>query len=333
MITRALVSTLRKIDTHFPPSIDRFAATNTLTSNHSNNARHYSKVGIAGLGLMGHGICQVTAQSPSTKSVIAYEPSDVFLTRGRDRIEKSLHKLVAKDKITSNQAEDTLGKITFTTEVEELRDVDLLVEAIIENISLKNDFYKRVGDVCDPSTVFASNTSSLSVTEMGELSGRPDRFVGLHFFNPVQVMKLVEVIKTKETLPVVFDGVYNWVGSIGKAAVSCGDTPGFIVNRLLVPSIAQGMLMVDRGEASVKDIDVGMRLGAAYPMGLLHLADYVGLDTCYFILDGWTEKYPNEPAFVMPECLKAKFEAGELGRKTGKGFYYWDGDKRGDPVE
>jgi len=285
---------------------------------------------------MGHGICQVTAQSPITKSVIAYEPSETFLSKGRSRIETSLDKLVSKDKLTSAAADAVLKKIKFTTNLEDLSEVDLLVEAIIENIDLKKSFYENVSEVCrkNESIVFASNTSSLPISEMASVSGRPDRFVGIHFFNPVQMMKLVEVVRTPATDMTVYDAVVSWVdNSIGKVAVRCGDTPGFIVNRLLVPSMAQGMLMVDRGEASVADVDVAMRLGAGYPMGLLHLADYVGLDTCYFILDGWTKNYPNETAFVMPQCLKAKFEAGEFGRKTGKGFYYWDGDKRGDPVE
>ena len=145
-------------------------------------------------------------------------------------------------------------------------------------------------------------------------------------------MKLVEVISTEQTDPAVFQKAYDWVGDIGKVAVSCGDTPGFIVNRLLVPSLLQAMLMVDRQDASVKDIDISMQLGAGHPMGPLHLADYIGLDTCLYIVQGWTEKYPEEPAFVIPKCLEQMVKAGDLGRKTGRGFYHWEGDKRGDPV-
>jgi len=209
----------------------------------------------------------------------------------------------------------------------------LAVEAVIENMDLKRDIYTDLGSTCKPETIFASNTSSLSIGEMSAFSGRPNLFCGVHFFNPVQIMKLVEVIHTRDTDPTVFEKVKRWVtDDIKKVAVSCGDTPGFIVNRLLVPALMQAMLMVDRNDASVKDIDLSMVLGAGHPMGPLHLADYIGLDTCYYIVEGWTKKYPDEPAFVLPKCLKQKVDAGDLGRKTGKGFYQWDGDKRGDPV-
>jgi 3-hydroxyacyl-CoA dehydrogenase len=145
-------------------------------------------------------------------------------------------------------------------------------------------------------------------------------------------MKLVEVIKTDQTDPAIFEKCYNWVTDIGKIPVSCGDTPGFIVNRLLVPSLMQAMAMIDRNDASVNDVDVAMKLGAGHPMGPLHLADYIGLDTCLFIVQGWVEKYPDEPSFFIPKCLEQKVKNGDLGRKTGKGFYEWSGDKRGDPA-
>jgi len=292
----------------------------------------FDKVGVIGLGLMGHGVCQVAAQSGVHSSVVAFEPEQQYLDKGKDRIEKSIAKLVSKGKLTQENADKTLGSITFTTDMNALADTDFIVEAVIENMDLKRDLYTGLGTTCDAKTIFASNTSSLSIGEMAQFSGRTDRFVGVHFFNPVQLMKLVEVIRTPETDPAVFERAYNWVNDIGKVAVSCGDTPGFIVNRLLVPSIMQAMLMVDRADASVKDIDISMQLGAGHPMGPLHLADYIGLDTCYFIVQGWVDKYPNEPAFVLPKCLKAKVDAGDLGRKTGKGFYNWEGDKRGDPV-
>ena len=209
-----------------------------------------------------------------------------------------------------------------------------MVEAVIENMDLKKDIYAALGSACKPEAIFASNTSSLSITEMAMVSGRPERFVGVHFFNPVQMMKLVEVVETEHTHPDVFKASKAWVGDINKIAVSCGDTPGFIVNRLLVPFLTQALLMVDRGDASIKDIDISMQLGAGHPMGPLHLADYIGLDTINNIMTGWVEKFPDEPAFVVPDCLTDKIKAGDLGRKTGKGFYHWgEGDKRGDPVE
>jgi len=168
---------------------------------------------------------------------------------------------------------------------------------------------------------------------MAAFSGRPDKFLGVHFFNPVQIMKVVEVIKTNETDPVVLEKGLKWVEEIGKVSVVCDDTPGFIVNRILVPMLMQSMTLIDRQVASVKDVDAAMKLGCGHPMGPLHLADYIGLDTCYFIVKGWMEKYPNESDFFIPACLQAKVEAGNLGRKTGKGFYHWEGEKVGDPVE
>ncbi|KAL7559717.1 hypothetical protein ACA910_003305 [Epithemia clementina (nom. ined.)] len=292
----------------------------------------FETMGVVGLGLMGHGICQVAATSDIHSKVFAFEPEQKFLDKGKERIEKSVSKLVSKEKITTEKADQILGRITFTTDMSDLRDVDFVVEAVIENLDLKEKLYKELGSICKQDTIFASNTSSLSIAEMAGFSGREDRFVGVHFFNPVQIMKLVEVIKTQQTDNVVFDRAFNWVREIGKVPVSCGDTPGFIVNRLLVPSLMQAMLMVDRQDASVHDIDVSMQLGAGHPMGPLHLADYIGLDTCLFIVQGWVEKFPNEPSFVIPQCLVEMVTAGNLGRKTGKGFYMWDGDKRGDPA-
>mmetsp|Transcript_25505 Transcript_25505/g.37059 ORF Transcript_25505/g.37059 Transcript_25505/m.37059 type:complete len:332 (+) Transcript_25505:91-1086(+) len=298
----------------------------------SSAADTFEKVGVVGLGLMGHGICQVAATSSVHSSVVAYEAEQTFLDKGRSRIESSLSAMVSKGRMTQDDADVALASIVFTTDIDALQDADFIVEAVIENLDLKRDLYGNLGSLCKPETIFASNTSSLSITEMAYMSGRPEQFLGVHFFNPVQIMKLVEVARTEFTSPEVFEKAYQWVHHIGKVPVKCNDTPGFIVNRLLVPSMAQAMLMCDRNDASVHDIDISMKLGAGHPMGPLHLADYVGLDTCYYILKGWTEKYPDEPSFVVPQCLKEKVDQGDLGRKTGKGFYHWDGDKRGDPV-
>ncbi|GAX13976.1 3-hydroxyacyl-CoA dehydrogenase [Fistulifera solaris] len=292
----------------------------------------FDKVGVIGLGLMGHGIAQVAATSGVHSQVIAFEQEQKYLDSGKARIQGSIGKLVSKGKMSQEDADKALQSITFTTDMALLADTDFILEAVIENMDLKQSLYTNLGETCKPETIFASNTSSLSITEMAQFSGRPQNFVGVHFFNPVQIMKLVEVIRTKQTDPAVFEKAYNWVGDIGKVAVSCGDTPGFIVNRLLVPALLQAMLMMDRTDASIKDIDISMQLGAGHPMGPLHLADYIGLDTCYYIAKGWVEKYPNESAFVIPKCLKIMVDAGNLGRKTGKGFYHWDGDKRGDPT-
>lgn len=309
--------------------IGSFSTTSTTSSIDSSG---FDKIGCVGLGLMGHGIAQVAAASGVHSKVVAFEQEQRFLDSGEERILKSFDKLVEKGKMTLNFADDAMGKIEFTTDVNALQDVDFIVEAVIENIDLKKDLYTTLGELCKPETIFASNTSSLSIGEMAGFSNRPDRFLGVHFFNPVQLMKVVEVIKTDETDPVVLEKGMKWVEEIGKVSVLCDDTPGFIVNRILVPSLMQAMAVVDRKEASVKDIDVAMKLGCGHPMGPMHLADYIGLDTCYSIVKGWTDKYPDEPAFFIPACLQEKIDAGDLGRKTGKGFYHWQGDKRGDPV-
>lgn len=309
-----------------PLSMRAFSASTTSPPSLQN-------IGVAGLGLMGHGICQVAAASGIHPKVVAYEPKQKFLEAGKSRIESSISKLVAKEKLTQQAADETMARIHFTTDPSDLANVDMVVEAVVENMFLKRSLYQTLAEVCAPHTIFASNTSSLSITEMAQVSDRPEKFVGVHFFNPVQMMQLVEVIRTEQTSPDVFREVYDWVGRINKVAVSCGDTPGFIVNRLLIPSLIQAMCMLDRGDATIRDIDVSMQLGAGHPMGPLHLADYVGLDTCLFIMQGWTEKYPNEPTFIIPKCLQEKVAAGHLGSKSGKGFYDWDGSRRGDPVQ
>ena len=228
---------------------------------------------------------------------------------------------------------EIMGRINTSLNLEDVNSCDLIIEAIPENMNLKLSFYENLGQlVSNKDAVFASNTSSLQITAMAEASGRPENFVGLHFFNPVQMMKLVEVIKTDRTSKATFDAMTEFGQKIGKTTVSCSDTPGFIVNRLLVPYLAQALAMVDRGDASIPDIDVSMQLGAGHPMGPVHLADYIGLDTMHSILVGWKEDFPDEKAFFMPKCLDEKIKAGDLGRKTGKGFYHWDGEKRGGLV-
>jgi len=303
-----------------------------VVSKRSLASASFDKIGVVGLGLMGHGICQASAMAGKSSQIVAFENEQGFLDSGKSRIEKSLDAMVRKERISIEDADAALGRIIFTTDVNVIKDSDFIVEAVIENMDLKRSLYNQLGDLCKPETIFASNTSSLSITEMAEASGRPNQFVGVHFFNPVQLMKLVEVIRTLYTDTDVYERVFSWVEDIGKVPVSCSDTPGFIVNRLLVPSLMQAMAMVDRSDATVNDIDVSMKLGAGHPMGPLHLADYIGLDTCLFIVQGWVEKYPNESSFFIPRCLEEKVNAGHLGRKSGQGFYKWDGEKCGNPV-
>ncbi|KAJ1410749.1 3-hydroxyacyl-CoA dehydrogenase, partial [Ochromonadaceae sp. CCMP2298] len=252
----------------------------------------FKKIGVVGLGLMGHGVAQVTAAAGF--QVLAIEAKPEALEIGMKRIQDSLNKVTARavknGKETPEGAkkifEETMARISTSCDIKDAHDCDLIIEAIIEKEDIKIAFYETLGPLVKPSCVFASNTSSLAITNMAVASGRPDKFVGLHFFNPVQVMKLVEVISTTHTDPSVLKDIAEFGTQIGKKTVNCGDTPGFIVNRLLVPFLTQAMAMVDRGEASVADIDVSMQLGAGHPMGPLHLSDYIGLDTAYSILLG-----------------------------------------------
>jgi 3-hydroxyacyl-CoA dehydrogenase len=292
------------------------------------------KVGVVGCGLMGHGIVQVAAQGGHR--VVAFELDQGALDKGMGRIEKSIAKLaskaVQKGKQTEEEArawaDQVRARITASTDKSDLADCDLVVEAIVENLDLKKSLFAELGAQCKPETIFASNTSSFPVGEMATASGRPARFVGLHFFNPVQLMRLVEVVRTDDTDDEVFAAARAFGEACGKAPVSCKDTPGFVVNRLLVPYMVQSIQMLDRGDACKEDIDAAMQFGCGHPMGPLTLTDYVGLDTTLFILEGWTERYPDEPAFAIPESLRRKVAEGKLGRKTGEGYYKWEGDKK-----
>jgi 3-hydroxyacyl-CoA dehydrogenase len=292
------------------------------------------KVGVVGCGLMGHGIVQIAAQGGH--QVVAMELDQGALDKGVARIEKSLAKFAGKAVEKGKQTEDEAkawvaevrGRITPSTDPAALADCDLVVEAIVENLDVKKAFFAELGQNAKPGAVFASNTSSFPIGEMAEASGRPDRFVGLHFFNPVQLMRLVEVVRTDATDDEVFAAARAFGEACGKTPIGCKDTPGFVVNRLLVPYMVQAATMLDRGDASKEDIDTAMQLGCGHPMGPLTLTDYVGLDTTLSILEGWTERYPDEPAFAIPESLRQKVAEGKLGRKTGEGYYTWEGDKK-----
>lgn len=292
------------------------------------------KVGVIGCGLMGHGIVQVAAQGGC--SVIALESNQQFLDKGLARIDKSLAKLaekeVEKGKQTAEAAKawvaQVRGRITGSLDNKALADCDLVVEAIVEDLGVKLALFKELGSICKRETIFASNTSSFSIGEMAVASGRPDRMVGLHFFNPVQLMRLVEVVRTPQTSEDSFAAARAFGEACGKTPVACKDTPGFVVNRLLVPYMAQALMMLERGDAAKEDIDAAMQLGCGFPMGPITLTDYVGLDTTLAIIEGWVKRYPNEPAFAIPALLRSKVKEGKLGRKSGEGFYKWEGDKK-----
>jgi 3-hydroxyacyl-CoA dehydrogenase len=293
-----------------------------------------SKVGVIGCGLMGHGIAQVAAQGGC--DVVVVEADQAALDRGLERIAKSAEKLaakaVAKGKLTEEQAKAqaaaTTGRLTGSLDRKAVADCDLVVEAIVEDLDVKKALFKELGAACKPGTIFASNTSSFPIREMAAASGRPDRFVGLHFFNPVQLMRLVEVVRTDETSDEVFASARAFGEACGKTPVACKDTPGFVVNRLLVPYMVQALQMLERGDATKEDIDAAMKLGCGYPMGPIELTDYVGLDTTLSIVQGWVEAYPDEPSFAVPALLERKVAEGKLGRKSGEGFYKWDGDRK-----
>ncbi|KAM7428087.1 hypothetical protein ABFA07_020879 [Porites harrisoni] len=283
---------------------------------------------VIGSGLMGAGIAQVAAAT--NHQVTMVDQTNAILTKSMRSIEKSLDR-VAKKKFKDDAeggnkfVADTLARITITTEPNTaIGDTDLLIEAIVENMRTKHKLFTDLDNAAPSHTIFASNTSSLPIREIASVTKRKDKFGGLHFFNPVPMMKLVEVVRTPETTDDTFDALFQFSKELGKVPVSCKDTPGFVVNRLLVPYIMEAVRMLERGDASARDIDTAMKLGAGYPMGPMELADYVGLDTTKFIIDGWHEKYPDVPLFEPSEILNDLVARNKLGRKTGEGFYKYD---------
>ncbi|HVS09921.1 MAG TPA: 3-hydroxyacyl-CoA dehydrogenase NAD-binding domain-containing protein [Planctomycetota bacterium] len=292
------------------------------------------KVGVIGCGLMGHGIAQVAAEGGH--DVVVVEADARALEAGLARIDKSLKKLaqkqVEKGKLDADQAEKaaaaTRQRITGSLERRSVAGCDLVVEAIVEDLDAKKALFRELSSLTRREAILASNTSSFPISEMGQASGRPQQMVGLHFFNPVQLMRLVEVVRTPQTSDETFAAARAFGEACGKTPIACKDTPGFVVNRLLVPFMVQALQMLERGDASAADIDTGMKLGCGHPMGPIELTDYVGLDTTLAILKGWVERYPDEPAFAVPAVLEEKVGQGKLGRKSGEGFYKWEGDKR-----
>ena len=276
------------------------------------------KVGVIGCGLMGSGIVQVAAQAGF--DVRVREVSDEALAKGTGRIDKFLQGGVDKGKMTAEQKAQVLAKIAGTTKLEDLKDCDLVIEAAIENIAAKHEVFAALDAVCAPSAIFASNTSSLSITEMAAKTKRPARFVGLHFFNPVPLMTLVEVVRTPMSDESVLADVTAFAQKIGKTVVAAQDTPGFVVNRLLVPFLLDAIRVLESGVATREDIDEGMKRGCGHPMGPLTLLDFVGLDTTYYIANIMFDEF-KEPRFAPPPLLKRMVLAGWHGKKSGRGFY------------
>jgi len=275
-------------------------------------------VGVLGCGLMGSGIAQVCAGAGYT--TIVREVDDAFLQKGLGRIKKFLEDGVAKGKVTADARDATLGRLSGTTSVDALKDCDLVIEAIIENLDEKRRTYAAVEQTVKDHAIILSNTSSLCITELAATTKRPDRFGGLHFFNPVPLMKLVEVIRALTTSDDTYTTVFAFAQSLGKEPITAPDRPGFIVNRLLVPYLLDAIRAYENGLGTLEDIDKGMKLGCGYPMGPFTLLDFVGLDTTYYIANIMFEEF-REPAYAPPPLLKRMVLAGRMGRKSGQGFY------------
>src|SRR5687767_4467096 len=275
-------------------------------------------VGVLGCGLMGGGIAQVSAAA-GFKTIVR-EVNQAALDKGMARMSKFLDAGVEKGKMTAEQRATILGNLTGTTDFAAMRDCDLIIEAIVENVDVKVEAYAALEKVVGAHTVFASNTSSLCIMELAAKTGRPDKFGGLHFFNPVPLMKLVEVIRALTTSDETYKPLFDFAVAIGKEPVTAPDKPGFIVNRLLVPYLLDAIRCYEQGLGTKEDIDNGMKLGCGYPMGPLTLLDFVGLDTTYYIANIMFEDY-KDPMFAAPPLLKRMVLAGKHGRKTGEGFY------------
>jgi 3-hydroxybutyryl-CoA dehydrogenase len=267
---------------------------------------------------MGGGIAQTSAQSGF--ETVVREVSQELLDKGLERIERLLARDVTKGKLTAEAKDATLSRLKPTTSLDAFADCQVIVEAIVENLDAKRELYSVLDTLCPPETIFASNTSSLTIIEMAAVTKRSDRFAGMHFFNPVPVMKLVEVVRSIVTSDATIATLKEFGAALGKTVVEAKDTPGFIVNRLLVPYLLDAVRVLEQGIATREDIDQGMQLGCGHPMGPLTLLDFVGLDTTYYIAEIMFEEF-KEPRFAPPPLLKRMVLAGHYGRKTGKGFY------------
>ena len=285
------------------------------------------KVGVLGCGLMGAGIAQVAATAGY--ETVVKEVSEEFINKGFGGIEKSLAKFAEKGTITGKQQTEIRGRLSGTTSFDALADCDIIIEAIIENLDEKRSTYSKLDALCKPETIFASNTSSLSITEMMTATSpeRQQRFIGMHFFNPVPLMKLVEVVRTILTDESVYEQAVGFGKSLGKVPVRAGDKTGFIVNRLLVPYMLDSIRALEEGVGSIVDIDNAMKLGCGYPMGPFTLGDFVGLDTTYYIAEIMFNEF-REKRFAPPPLLKRMVLAGLYGRKSGRGFYDYTKDPK-----
>jgi 3-hydroxybutyryl-CoA dehydrogenase len=282
------------------------------------------KVGVLGCGLMGSGIAQVAAQAGF--ETVVTEVEQKFLDKGMSGIDRSLGKFVEKGKLSQADKDACMKRLTASTSLKDLADCDIVIEAITENAQVKKETYAALDSIVKKEAIFASNTSSLTITELSMATARPKQFVGLHFFNPVPMMKLVEVVRTIVTTDDTFNTAFEFSKKLGKEPVSCRDNSGFIVNRLLVPYILDAIRAYEEGVGSIEDIDKAMQLGCGYPMGPFTLLDFVGLDTTYYITHVMFDEY-REKRFASPPLLRKMVLAGRFGRKSGAGFYDYSGEK------
>jgi 3-hydroxybutyryl-CoA dehydrogenase len=288
------------------------------------------KVGVVGCGLMGSGIAQVSAQAGF--QTVVREVSADLVEKGLKGIEKNLARLVEKGNLTEAAMSEIQGRLKGTASLHDLKDCDVIVEAIIEQLPAKRELFAALDAICEPNTIFASNTSSLTITEIAAATKRPQRFVGLHFFNPVPVMKLVEVVRTIATDPGVYEEMIGFGAKLGKTPVRAQDSGGFIVNRLLVPYLLDAIRALEEGVGSVVDIDNSMKLGCGYPMGPFTLLDFVGLDTTYYISQIMFDEF-KEKRFAAPPLLKRMVLAGWHGKKSGRGFYDYSDPDNPKPMQ
>ena len=277
-----------------------------------------SRVAVLGCGLMGSGIAEVCARAGIETTV--REVDDELLEAGLGRIRKSLERAAAKGRLDESQVDEILGRVTGTTRIADLADADLVIEAIVENLEVKTGTFAELDQVVQPQAIFASNTSSLTITELAAATERTDRFIGLHFFNPVPVMKLVEIVRVLSTSDEAVTETQEFIRAIGKEPVLARDNSGFIVNRLLVPYLLDAIRALEGGVASREDIDAGMKLGCGHPMGPLALADFVGLDTTQHVAEIMFAAF-KDPKYAAPPLLTRMVRAGFLGKKSGRGFY------------
>ncbi|XP_072050794.1 hydroxyacyl-coenzyme A dehydrogenase, mitochondrial-like isoform X1 [Amphiura filiformis] len=289
---------------------------------------HIKQITVIGGGQMGAGIAQVAAQTGH--DIVVVDQSEEILQKSQAIISKSLARVARKKhgEDTSDAAEfvnTTMSRIKMHTDPEEAcKNTDLVIEAIVENLTIKQDLFSRLDKVAPPQAIFVSNTSSLAIDKIATATQRKDRFGGLHFFNPVPVMKLVEVVRIAETSDATFDALMHFASTLGKTPVKCKDTPGFIVNRLLVPYMMEAVRLLERGDSDARDTDTAMKLGAGHPMGPFELADYIGLDVIQFVMQGWHADFPDQPLFNPSPLVDKLVSEGKLGIKSGEGFYTYE---------